>query len=273
MFVYEKIICIILLIPVLALLISCGSTDYLASAGQEDLQGMASLKGAVFNNSGNSLSGVVVKMSGSINASAVTDANGNYVFTRIKIGTYDMVPEKTGYCFTPVSNSITVEKDVEGLNFLGEENVWSKTISKYYNTEASSVTMSADGCYVIAGYASSPSAMNDLYLVKLSPAGKILWEKTYGGIYNEEARCVITTADGGFMAAGYTSSYTVGGSDLWLVKLDAAGGLVWSQSFGTVNADEAYEVIQTVDGGYVAAGHSRGTGNNSSFNYWVLKVD
>jgi hypothetical protein len=78
--------------------------------------------------------------------------------------------------------------------------------------------------------------------------------------------------DGGFGLAGFTESYGVGYTDFWLVKTDANGQPEWNHTFGGIDVEEAYSVIQTVDGGYALVGYtsSYGTGSN---DMWLVKTD
>ena len=54
-----------------------------------------------------------------------------------------------------------------------------------------------------------------------------LWTKTYGAIGFEEAYSVLQTSDGGYIVTGLTGSYGVGGTDIWLIKTDASGDIIW----------------------------------------------
>ena len=49
--------------------------------------------------------------------------------------------------------------------------------------------------------------------------GDTLWTKVYGGQYNDSPFSVQQTADGGYIIAGWTSSFGAGNADVWIVKL------------------------------------------------------
>jgi hypothetical protein len=49
----------------------------------------------------------------------------------------------------------------------------------------------------------------DIWLIRLDPSGKELWNRTYGGWSGEGARSIQVTSDGGFVIAGTTTSYPV----------------------------------------------------------------
>jgi hypothetical protein len=79
------------------------------------------------------------------------------------------------------------------------------------------------------------------------------WTRTYGGIHWDSPNSVIQTSDGGYAIAGKTEpSGTF--ADFWLVKTDSNGAQAWSKTYGGINADAAYSVIQTSDEGYAIIG-------------------
>jgi uncharacterized delta-60 repeat protein len=80
------------------------------------------------------------------------------------------------------------------------------------------------------------------------------------------------TADGGYIVAGCTESFGAGDRDFWVLKLDGNGSVIWQKAYGGPGSDEAWDIRQTADGGYVVAGttDSYGEGNG---DLWVLKLD
>ncbi len=97
------------------------------------------------------------------------------------------------------------------------------------------------------------------------------WNMTYGGAKDDGAFCVIQTFDGGFALAGFTASFGVGGTDMWLVKTASDGKMQWSQTYGGPNDDSASCLIQTDDGGYVLSGYTNSGVQSQSA--WIVKTD
>ncbi len=95
--------------------------------------------------------------------------------------------------------------------------------------------------------------------------------QTYGGPNDECANAVIQTSDGGYALAGYSTSFTNGGYDMWLVKTDYNGSLLWSQNYGGKYDDVACSVVEAFDGGYILAGYS--TLPNQTATSFLVKVD
>jgi hypothetical protein len=107
--------------------------------------------------------------------------------------------------------------------------------------------------------------------VKLDGSGNVVWAKTIGGSNEDVVRSIIRSSDGGYVVAGYTKSFGAGGSDIYVVKLDSAGNVVWTKAIGGSDKDEAGSIIQSSDGGYIVAGHTRSFGLGGDI--FVMKLD
>lgn len=90
------------------------------------------------------------------------------------------------------------------------------------------------------------------------------WVKTYGGTGWEHGSAVVNCPDGGFVIAGGTSSFGAGGSDVYLLKVDSLGNVVWERSFGGAASEVANDICLAHDGGYVIVGttYSFGAGHS-----------
>jgi hypothetical protein len=64
------------------------------------------------------------------------------------------------------------------------------------------------------------------------------WQKVYGGTYFDDFSAIHETADGGFILGGRSDSGIDGNYDLWIIRLDTDGNLLWEQSFGGDTIDE-----------------------------------
>lgn len=80
------------------------------------------------------------------------------------------------------------------------------------------------------------------------------WVRTYGGENDDGAYSITQTDDGGYLVVGYTRSYGQGESDIYVLKLDAAGEKEWQETHGSMWYDAGITVRQTSDGGYMIAG-------------------
>ena len=144
---------------------------------------------------------------------------------------------------------------------------WDKTFGGKESDRANSFIRTQDGGFALAGYTYSKGAGKaDAWLIKTDARGNLLWDKTFGGKYGDEANYLIPTQDGGFALAGRTKSKGAGKADAWLLKTDARGNLLWDKTFGGRSWDEASSLIQIQDGGFALAGWTNG-------NAWLLKTD
>jgi hypothetical protein len=152
---------------------------------------------------------------------------------------------------------------------------WSQTYGGTGDDEAYSVIQTSDGGYALAGYTDSYGAYSfqyDFWLVKTDASGNAQWNRTYGGTGNDQAYALVQTSDGGYALAGRTNSFGAGQYDFWLVKTDYAGNMQWNKTYGGTSYDYAYSVVQTSDGGYALAGHTRSFGAGST-DFWLVKTD
>jgi len=98
---------------------------------------------------------------------------------------------------------------------------------------------------------------------------ELLWQKRYGGIYNDDGFAVATVANG-FVLVGSTYSFGSGDFDLYLIRLDSTGELLWSKTFGDSLGDYGYDIETTASGGFVMAGS---TIKNGLTNVFVVCTD
>ena len=100
------------------------------------------------------------------------------------------------------------------------------------------------------------------------------WAKTYGGKGEDCPFSVQHTSDGGYIVAGYTDFFGVGDHDLWILKLDAKGMVVWQKTYGKEDSDGAHSIQQTSDSGYIVAGWiAWGWIVDMPDDFWILKLN
>jgi hypothetical protein len=159
------------------------------------------------------------------------------------------------------------------------DTLWTKSYGGNNQDFAQAVQQTADGGYIIAGYSNSFSAGadDDVYLLKTDASGNLSWSKTYGGYYGDGAFAVKQTIDGGYILAGYTSSFGISPhgnvNDFYVLKTNATGTLTWSKTYGQDGDDWAYGVIQTQDGGYAITGHTNVDSTVAYSDLYLIKTD
>ncbi len=210
-----------------------------------------------------------------------TDENGNIQWAKTYGGTgddYASSVQRTsdgGYIVAGTTNSfgagnwdIFLIKTDENGNI-----IWAKTYRGTDYDFASSVQQTSDGGYILAGYTNSFGAgSDDIFLIKTDANGNVQWAKTYGGTNDDRAYPVQQTSDDGYILAGYTRSFGAGFDDIFLVKTDANGNIIWAKTYGGTDQDWAYSVQQTSDGGYIVAGSTWSFGAGL-YDIFLVKTD
>lgn len=176
--------------------------------------------------------------------------------------------------------ALTVSDPVHGaspwVRVVGE----SASIKKSY--EARDVRQTDDGGYVVAGSYRS-SSIYDAWIARLSADGSTIWQKSYGlnkgiyGLLEIGAHSVSQMVDGAFLIAAFTNIFGSGevqDSDLWLVRTDENGVVMWQRSYGGGSRDwlsGPASLAPTSDGGCVLAGTTESW--SASSDAWVLRLD
>jgi hypothetical protein len=136
--------------------------------------------------------------------------------------------------------------------------------------------------YILAGWTTSyglgTPQFSNVLIVKADSFGIPLWARMSIGLFDEEAHSMIQTLDGGYAIAGWTKSFGPGAPDsanIFVIKLDPAGVWQWGWVYGTVFSEEAYSIVQTVDGGYAVAGWTNLITTNPTVrpNIFLMKID
>ena len=197
---------------------------------------------------------------------------------------------------TATNHSANADYWIVKLNASGAI-TWNVLLGGNGTEEMPNITQTTDAGYIVAGTSSSSangdvsgtvSGTYDFWVVKLNSTGGIIWNRLIGGNQEEFANSVAQAADGGYIVAGSSNSpasgnisvSTHGEFDFLLVKLDAAGNIVWNKMLGGAGEDIPYAVNPTNDGGYILAGFSlsSASGNvvDNSYGFedgWILKLD
>jgi hypothetical protein len=152
---------------------------------------------------------------------------------------------------------------------------WTRTYGGTNEDVGYSVQQTSDSGYIFTGYTVSfgHGSDEDVWLIKTNEFGDTQWTRTYGGAGNDVGCSVQQTSDGGYVIAGYTSSFGhPGNDDIYLIKTDTAGDTLWTRTYGWINADEGYSVRQTSDGGYIIAGQTMSFGAGA-YDAYLIKTN
>lgn len=174
--------------------------------------------------------------------------------------------------------------------------VWSKSYGGTQEDDILRIVSAGDGGYVFAARSLSndgdvtghhgDSTTADFWVVKIDSLGKILWERSLGGTDFDAPFALTRTDDSAYVLAGDANSNdgdvsgNHGGSDIWVVKVNDTGRIVWENSFGSPFNEDMNSVTMASDGGYIVGGSAYGTGgditlhhgHNDEYDIWVFKL-
>jgi hypothetical protein len=139
--------------------------------------------------------------------------------------------------------------------------MWQNTIGGDDNDELYSVIQTSDGGYLLGGTSDSDFSNDksesskgsyDYWIVKLDSYGNKIWQNTIGGDKDDWLWSVKQTSDEGYILGGYSSSgiwadkseANIGSNDLWTVKVDNYGNVVWQNTIGGFDGDWGYSIIE-----------------------------
>ncbi|MEI6765991.1 MAG: hypothetical protein WCM76_10140 [Bacteroidota bacterium] len=146
--------------------------------------------------------------------------------------------------------------------------------------EARDILQYDDGSFYILGRTNSyGSGEDDIYLIKTNKSGKKRWEKTYGGKAPDYASRIIKTKDNKLLICGSTGNFNAISENIYLIKIDTSGTILWQFNYGGNFLDYGNSVIQDADGGYTVIGQSSSFGNDKDVSgatkddIYIIKVD
>ena len=153
--------------------------------------------------------------------------------------------------------------------------LWNRNYGGTGEDIAFALTQTSDGGYILGGRTKSFGPDYDFYVVKTNSTGDVEWAQHYGGP-NDDAMWtssnILEGSDGGYMFAGETKSFGAGNGDIWLIKTDSLGNVVWNQTYGGPHEDGGGDLIKTSDGGYLIAGNTASWGAGGQ-DVWLVKID
>ena len=181
------------------------------------------------------------------------------------------------------------------------ELIWQRAYGGSAFEGAKCVRATMDGGFVFCGFAGSvdgdvsgvyntnnpncnPTLCDDFWVVKTDADGEIAWQGAYGGGDGDYAHSIVQMANGGYTAAGVSTSQDGDVSDphgtenLWVVRLDPDGILLGEHSFGGTQYQGAEAIAPGNEGGSVVCGHTYSQdgdviGQHGDADRWIFGMD
>ena len=167
---------------------------------------------------------------------------------------------------------------------------WSKYFGGSFTDAPFGIVETEDHNFIIAGSSDSAdvdisnnNGSYDFWVLKITSNGSLLWERSFGGSEIDEARAITATNDGNFIIVGDTRSADKdvsnnnGAADVWILKMNLDGNLIWERTIGGSSFDVARSVARAQDNGFIISGSSRslneGFTNQGQNDALLLKID
>lgn len=153
--------------------------------------------------------------------------------------------------------------------------LWNKIYGGDGFDEGTDVLQHSDGGFLIVGTFGKDfenyEQNSDLWLLKTDGNGDTLWTRTYGGDSDEWAESFDFTEDSGYIITGAKRNFSVSfWMDVWVVRTDSHGDMIWTKTFGLPGDDAGYSVQKTFDNGYIIGGLL--TSYESSQDGYLIKI-
>lgn len=133
--------------------------------------------------------------------------------------------------------------------------IWSQSFGGSQYDFGQDVISTQEGGLLVGGYTDSNDfdvlgnfGQTDYWVLKLDALGNLEWSKTYGGSHIDQLYGLTQTDSGDFGLVGHTDSSdflvsnNYGEVDVWLLKIDAAGNILWARNYGSSSSEEAYAI-------------------------------
>ena len=156
--------------------------------------------------------------------------------------------------------------------------VWEKNFGGSEIDEARAIAAADDGNFIIVGDTrsadvdvSNNNGAADIWVLKISPEGILIWEKTIGATGFDAARSISKMQDNGFLISGSSRSSTSGfinqgQNDALLIKINSEGIIEWQETVGGSEIDFLYDAVELNNRTIIAVGESNSADGDISEN-------
>lgn len=148
--------------------------------------------------------------------------------------------------------------------------VWIKNIGTSGREHSQSIIELPGGNYLLSGNTnitnnSSTNRANP-FLIKTSNDGSVIWGKQYNlTTFFTDFNETILLSDGNLLSVGETRSSDAGSHDIFLIKTDTNGAIIWSNKYGGTGNDIGVNVKENTNGELVISAFTDSYGNANQF--------
>ncbi|MFX1576637.1 MAG: hypothetical protein ACFFCF_05650 [Promethearchaeota archaeon] len=141
------------------------------------------------------------------------------------------------------------------------------------NDSAQEIIECQDGGFALIGYTTSYGAGKaDLWLLRTNSTGHHLWNKTFGTAEDEYGTALIRYQNNDYAIIGYGSGDNGNKQDVWVLRTDSMGNVLWNRTFGGSETDTGWSIILNAAGQLVITGTTESFGAGDK-DIWLLCLD
>ncbi len=167
---------------------------------------------------------------------------------------------------------------VAKLDFNGNV-LWQYTYGGAQDERLWALIPTQDGGFLAGGYSYSgvggdktePNRGDkDVWIIKLDAQGQLQWDKTFGGLFQDELFSLLEIPGGGYLLGCHSNSgmsgdkteNSRGSHDIWLIRTDAVGNKIWDKTIGGNGYEQINDLVWAADGAVYCSGGSTSPENN-----------
>ncbi len=203
------------------------------------------------------------------------DSSGNLLWQRTWGGGNDgdsgkgVAVDSSGNIYvTGDTDSFGASSDVFLLSYDSSGNLnWQRTWGGTSEDYGNDVAIGLGNIYV-TGRTDSFGVGTDAFLLCYDSSGNLNWQRTWGGTSSDLGRGVAVDSTGNIYVTGQTSSFGAGSSDVFLLRYDSTGNLLWQRTWGgAISGDDGRSVEVDPSGNIYITGmtSSFGLGNGDAY--------
>ena len=182
--------------------------------------------------------------------------------TAVAEDAYAVIISSTGACI--VAGRRGTDGHVMSVNTETGALNWEATFAGNGTDVLRGITEDAAGNFIFCGTSNSVSGItstnrggNDMWVLKTTATGALIWSQTFGSTGADAGASIITDTDGNVIVLGTAAAANNdvplirGATDAWIIKLAADGSVIWNRTMGSSGSDGGAAIVKASDGGFL----------------------
>lgn len=147
-----------------------------------------------------------------------------------------------------------------------------QSVASSLNESPRKIISTKDSCSIIVGFQADGFNSNNIYIVKLDSTLMPIWDLSIGGTDNDYATGIIELSDTSYVVSSDSRSFSDGGYDIYLLKFDRNGNVIWDRNFGNDLDNGSQGLISTTEGNVFVYGETY-VDFRPHFDFYTLLID